>query len=64
MQGVDNINVVFCQIEEIEVRRKEKELVARVHLPADAQAYQIRQVYDHLIVMMCGQPLKTMMQPS
>lgn len=34
------------EIEEIEVRRKEKELVARVQLPADAEAYQIRQVAE------------------
>ena len=42
----------FCrQIEEIEVRRKEKELVARVQLPADAEAYQIRQVNDDLMLV-------------
>ena len=45
MQDVNARRQMFCrQIEEIEVRRKEKELVARVQLPADAEAYQIRQV--------------------
>ena len=39
------------------MRRKEKELVARVQLPADAQAYQICQVNDHLIMMIFGQLL-------
>ena len=42
----------FCrQIEEIEVRRKVKELVARVQLPADAEAYQIRQVDGDLMII-------------
>ena len=69
-----NASVFLRQIEDIEVRRKEKELVARVQLPADAQAYQIRQVNDHLIMMIFGQllnnindiwtaPKKKMMRP-